>query len=271
MKCAAFYSDPMFASLPSSLAWLPQLVASSTSCRVCGHWQHQPVCATCLRQFAPPQCRCRRCGLTLARPNLDSVCTQCEDYPPEMDQVVVAVDFAAPWSDLIGELKFQQAPAAARMLAQLLTQAVRQSVAQHGHPTPDLILPIPLSATRWQERGYNQAWLLAQAVSRALGWQSRLCHDTLVRRHDTGRLMSMHADDRVRRIRQAFAVHASKRHQVEGQHVVLVDDVMTTGATANEAARTLLEAGAASVNGWFAARTPAYRAQPRPLRLCPAQ
>lgn len=188
-----------------------------------------------------------------------------------MDQVVVAVDFASPWSDLISELKFQDSPASANTLAGLLAQAVRQSVARHGHPTPDLIVPIPLSARRWHERGYNQAWLLAQAVSRQMGWGSRLRHHTLIRRHDTGRLMSMQADERERRIKQAFSVCPDKLHQIEGQHVVMVDDVMTTGATANEAARTLLAAGAASVSGWFAARTPTRQRQELTPARCPAQ
>lgn len=188
-----------------------------------------------------------------------------------MDQVVVAVDFANPWSDLIGELKFQDTPALAHTLARLLAQSVRQSVMQHGHPTPDLIVPIPLSDQRWHERGYNQAWLLAQAVSRQLGWRSRLRHHTLIRQHDTGRLMSMHADERERRIKQAFSVCPDKLHQIEGQHVVMVDDVMTTGATANEAARTLLAAGAASVTGWFAARTPTRSRQALTPNRCPAQ
>ncbi|MDE2593708.1 MAG: ComF family protein [Burkholderiales bacterium] len=202
---------------------------------------------------------------------MSDTCSQCEDYPPEMDQVVVAVDFVQPWSDLIGELKFQDTPAVAHTLTRLLAQAVWQAARQHKHPTPDLIVPIPLSDHRWHERGYNQAWLLAQGVSRQLGWGSRLRPHTLVRQHDTGRLMSMLADERERRIKQAFRVCADKRHQVEGQHVVMVDDVMTTGATANEAARTLLAAGAASVTGWFAARTPTRSRQALATARCPAQ
>lgn len=238
---------------PNALSWFPKLLATSTACHVCSQWQQHPVCRSCLNQFAPSVCRCQRCGLRLKGNTQHAICGQCEDYPPEMDQVIVAMDFVAPWSDLISQLKFRDSPA----LASTLANQLAQSVSRQTQLTPDLIVPIPLSKHRWQERGYNQAWLLAQRVADQMAWRNRLSHDTLERQRETGRLMSMQADERVQRIKQAFVIRPEKRHQVEGQHVVIVDDVMTTGATANEATRTLLKAGAASVTAWFVARTPA--------------
>lgn len=237
----------------------------STRCRVCQQWQGSPICSTCAHQFSAHRTRCRRCGLSLTDTHDGVICLQCEDYPPEMDQVIAAVDFAAPWSDLIGQLKFVDSPAVADMLARPLAQAVSL---QQVEP-PDLIVPIPLSAQRWHERGYNQAWLLAQHVARQLGWLNRLSYHTLHRRVETGRLMSMASDERALRIRGAFEVNQDLLHQVAGQRVALVDDVMTTGATANEAARTLLAAGATQVNGWFVARTPAPRIRPSPSHTAP--
>lgn len=175
-----------------------------------------------------------------------------------MDAVIVGTDFAPPWSGLISGLKFRQQPASALPLVDMLVDGIlAANRTQLAHPTPDLIVPIPLAPNRWQERGFNQAWWLAQQVAGQLKLTNRLHANTLLRQHDTGRLMSMKAGDRLGRIHGAFTIAAEERHRVEGQHVVIVDDVMTTGATANEASRCLLDAGAASVTGWFATRTPA--------------
>lgn len=235
---------------------LPFLRRMPSACRLCGTWQPREVCDGCLRGFGAAARRCRRCGLHLSDAALGATCQVCEDYPPEMDSVVVGVDFVPPWSGMIGALKFRSDVALARVLIPPLAQAIRQADPT-GRQAPDLIIPIPLSAKRWQERGYNQAWLLAQRLAHECGWLNRLHHGTLIRRQETGRLMHMQRDQREARIRHAFEVPTEQAHRVQGQHVVLVDDVMTTGATANEAARTLLQAGAASVRGWFAARTPA--------------
>lgn len=229
------------------------MLRTNTACQVCSQWQSHPVCQRCLIEFAPRLRRCCRCGLRLGPHDKHSVCAACEDYPPELDQVITAVDFAPPWSDVIGSLKFGATPALALSLSRLLTDAVRH----HSQIIPDLIVPIPLSQQRWKERGYNQAWLLAQQAAQALGWRNRLSHDTLIRQRETGRLMAMQSDERQQSILHAFAIAPAQAYRVRGQHVALVDDVMTTGATANEAARTLMAAGAASVTGWFAARTPA--------------
>ena len=176
----------------------------------------------------------------------------------------MATDFGLPWSDLISRLKFRATPAVARTLSRLMVTAVQDAQER----APDLIVPIPLSRQRWRERGYNQSWLLAQGVAQSMDWSNRLCSQTLVRVKDTKRLMGMQADERRQHIQQAFQVNEALAHQVAGQHVVVVDDVMTTGATVNEAARTLWAAGAASVTGWFLARTPApaqHRHQPTNL------
>lgn len=200
-----------------------------------------------------------RCGLIPTGSRLPgAICAVCEDYPPDMDRVVVGTDFVPPWSGLIASLKFRQQPASALPLVDMLVAAILAPCAgANASHMPDLIVPIPLARTRWQERGFNQAWWLAQQTATRLGLANRLHPHTLLRRHDTGRLMSMRASERVARIHGAFEVAACGRHRVEGQHVAIVDDVMTTGATANEASRCLLDAGAASVTGWFAARTPA--------------
>lgn len=245
-------------------AWRPPL-AMPSSCLVCQSWQADTVCTSCRRLFAPLVERCKRCGLSLGEgESITGVCSACVDYPPELDQCIVATDFGLPWSDLISRLKFQATPAMARTLSKLMATAVKEAQGD----SPDLIVPIPLSRQRWRERGYNQSWLLAQGVARSMTWSNRLCSQTLARVKHTERLMGMQADERRQHIRGAFQVDQAFSHKVAGQHVVIVDDVMTTGATINEAARVMWAAGAASVTGWFLARTPApssSRGQPTNL------
>ena len=116
------------------------------------------------------------------------------------------------------------------------------------------MLPVPLSAARLSERGYNQSWELARRCARHLG--CRADSELLIRIKDTSRQASLSREQRATNMRGAFAVEPTRRAEVRGRSVTLVDDVMTTQATADEAARTLLTAGALSVDVWVVARTP---------------
>ena len=121
-------------------------------------------------------------------------------------------------------------------------------------PRPELLLPVPLSQTRLRERGYNQAWELAQRAGRALHCAADAT--LLLRVIDTPHQLALPPDKRVGNVRGAFAVDARRRGELTGRSVTVVDDVMTTGATAAEIARVLLKAGAAEVRISVVARTP---------------
>jgi ComF family protein len=137
------------------------------------------------------------------------------------------------------------------VLAQALHVAVRRAAGE----APDLVLPVPLSATRLAERGYNQAWELARRVARLAALPARA--DVLLRPLDTAHQADLNRAARQHNLRQAFMVDPRQRAAVQGRRVALVDDVMTTGATVREAAAALKRAGAAAVQVWVLARTPA--------------
>ena len=158
------------------------------------------------------------------------------------------MDYAFPWRRLIGAFKFRAALDLASPLAALLAQAV----VRQGALSADLIVPVPLSPERLRERGMNQAWELARRVGATLSIQARSL--ALLRLVDTAHLAALPRAERGARIRGAFAV--APVAALRGRHVALVDDVMTTGATVAEASRTLLAAGAGSVQVWVVARTP---------------
>ena len=120
-------------------------------------------------------------------------------------------------------------------------------------PAADLVLPVPLSPERLRERGMNQSWELARRIGATLAIEARA--SSLLRLVDTAHLAALPSGERAARIRGAFS--AAPGAALRGRHVALVDDVMTSGATAAEATRTLLAAGAATVQLWVVARTPA--------------
>ena len=203
-----------------------------------------------MERWQRPVPRCVRCAIALQGQPPDSVCPACEDQSPEFDRAVAALDYAAPWQGVLSRLKFQEGTALARPLGDLMLKAL----AQRPHRV-DLIVPVPLSRPRLLERGYNQTWLLAQHLGRSLGHPAR--HDVLHRVQHTERLMHLDAEARRAQIAGAFEVPEATLPHIQRRHIAVVDDVLTTGATLNEVARTLREAGARSVSAWVLARTPA--------------
>lgn len=222
-----------------------------SQCAVCRGWGLQAVCEDCTRLYAKAVPRCPRCALEV--PESVRVCGSCLNDPPAFDAALAAVDYAHPWSALITQFKFRAALDLAGALADRLRHA-QQSAARE---TPGLLLPVPLSAERLQERGYNQAWEITRRLARALRTQADPA--LLLRIRDTPHQLTLAPERREANVRGAFAVEPQRRAELSGRTVAVVDDVMTTGATLSEIARVLKQAGAARVEAWAIARTPKAR------------
>ena len=227
---------------------LDAVASTPSQCAVCHDWGTQRVCALCVARFAPVLPRCGRCAINV--PAGTGLCGTCLTDPPPFERALAAVDYAHPWDGLITQFKFHSALDLGPALAQRLLDTFRRG----GDPAPALCLPTPLSAERLHERGYNQAWELARRLARALN--CRADPSLLLRVKDTPHQLALAPDQRAGNVRAAFAVEPRRRAELAGATVTLVDDVMTTGATASEAARVLLQAGAARVHVWVVARTP---------------
>ncbi|MBS0444518.1 MAG: ComF family protein [Proteobacteria bacterium] len=187
-----------------------------------------------------------RCALEV--PDGVRVCGACLLEPPPHDAARAAVDYVHPWDGLVARFKFQAALDLADVLAGRLLAAVEDD------PAPDWLLPVPLSKERLRERGYNQAWELGRRVARILG--CRTDPHLLLRLHDRPPQLALARERRAANVRHAFAIEPARRRELQRADVAVVDDVMTTGATAAEVSRVLLDAGAARVRWWVVARTP---------------
>ena len=228
-----------------AIAALPRL---PSQCAVCRSWGHGRVCTACVERHAVAADRCRRCAIEV--PAAVPVCGACLKAPPPFEHAVAAVAYDHPWDGLIAQFKFHDALDLAPALAERLVAALQRSDA----PRPALVLAAPLAAERSRERGYNQAWELARRAARALGLPADA---RLLRRvRDTPHQIALPPGRRAANVRGAYAVDVRRAPRLAGRRVAVVDDVMTTGATAAEMARTLLRAGAAAVDVWVVARTP---------------
>ena len=245
---AVFFTRSLDAGLRSAADWRSRPHWPSL-CAVCHGWGARRVCADCVLRFAADVPRCTRCALRV--PIGVDLCGACLGDPPPFERSVAAVDYAYPWDSLITRFKFHAAPDLAPALAQCLADGVARGAA----PQPSLLLPEPLSDARLRERGYNQAWELARRLDRRLRCpaDARL----LLRVKDTPHQIDLPPEQRAGNVRGAFAIQPLRIAELRGRVVTLVDDVMTTGATAAEIARVLLLlAGAAQVQVWSVARTP---------------
>jgi ComF family protein len=234
------YIDSMLRPLFDAVA-----TALPGQCAVCHGWPSQPVCDACVARFAQPQPRCRRCALPF--PAESDTCGRCLADPPPLDACHAAVSYGYPWSALIARFKFQGQAGWARNFALLMRSApwVEPALEQ-----ADLIVPMPLSRERLAERGFNQAQVLARALA-----PGRVDASLLLKVRHTTAQMALQLKDRIANVKGAFAVEPLRAGLLRQKRVVLVDDVMTSGASLFTAAAALRQAGAAHITALVIART----------------
>ena len=237
---SAEYIDTMFrALLKRASTTLP------SQCAVCHAWPTQPVCEACVVRFAQPQPRCQTCALPV--PTGIARCGACILQPPPLDACVAAVAYAYPWSGLITRYKFNSNPGWAATFATLLRSAPWTEPALDA---ADLVVPMPLSVQRLQARGFNQALVLARQL-KPDKTESRV----LLRIKDTPAQSALDRQQRLVSVKDAFAVDPLLTLRIRGKRIVLVDDVMTSGASMFSAAIALRAAGAMHITGMVVART----------------
>lgn len=206
-----------------------------------------PVCPDCGRSIARSEVFCPACKNKLERPLPGEVCARCGKNPcicpelrPAFDRTFPAAYYTGSMTRAIHNLKFNRHPGHAKTLAPLLALTLRE--AGVGRKDFDLLAAAPMSRKRYKQRGYNQAALLAAETAKLTGIP--FDPKALTKIRETKAQHDLSAEQRRTNLNGTFRADAA----VRGKRVLLCDDVLTTGSTANEAAQALLSAGAQSVD-----------------------
>lgn len=224
-------------------------------CALCGgegQTREEPggldLCCHCEAECLPVARACPRCSQPDAP---DGDCPACAAHPPRFDAAFCAFLYADPVDQMIQQLKFRHELAFSRVLGTLLARAVRAG----QRPLPDCLVPVPLHPARYRDRGFCQTTLLARHVAPRLprpGYAVLPVRTDLLQRcRDTGAQSTLPAPARAANLRAAFQVTGSAPLP---RRIALLDDVLTTGATASAAAAALKTAGAEYVEIWACAR-----------------
>lgn len=207
-------------------------------CRRPGTW----LCADCLGQIpriCPPVCA--RCGTPVAK---EGICSRCQHAPLRIEGIRAAAYFDGVLRDAVHHLKYRRRKALAEPLGSLMAACWKEAAAP-----ADVVVPVPLHAARLRERGYNQAALLARVLARQAGMAVN--EQTLVRQRATAAQVGLDLARRQENVRGAFCCVDSA---LANAHVLLVDDVCTTGATLEACALALYDGGALQVHALTLAR-----------------
>jgi ComF family protein len=205
------------------------------------------------QRFPNRQTRCRQCAHPLAEKNsLAPLCGRCLKQPPAFDRIMTITDYLPPADQLVQSLKFGATLALAPLFARLMEESIQNGAGDI--PLPAILAPVPLSDDRLAIRGFNQALEIAKPLSRRLGIP--LIPQLIRRIRETVPQTTIALLERKKNMHNAFAINEKKRAAIQGTHVGLVDDVLTTGETMGEIARILKKAGAQTVTGFVFARTP---------------
>ncbi len=240
MRCQPYRDNPVY-------IW----TKNKQSCLLCAEPSESavPLCGPCESELPWLGGHCTVCAVPL--PDSGLVCGACLKRPPAFERVEAPWRYAFPIDSLITRFKHQARWPLGRLLGELLSHHLQHAFAE-GLPRPDLLLPVPLASKRLRQRGFNQAEMLADWLGASLALPTQ--KHWLQRPQDTANQQDLDAAARLRNLRRAFALDA--KAEVRGKHLAVIDDVLTTGATAEAIAQLLRKAGAARVDIYCLARTP---------------
>ncbi len=214
-------------------------------CYACQLWTNDVLCPTCLETFSVPYNRCTICALPVGV-QLSGRC-DCSDWTCRPTSSYALVNYSYPWNRLISQFKYQQKVNLADFFSRQLMQDQKiKSVIEQA----DVLCPIPLSKPRIQQRGYNQSFELAKKLAPHLSRP-----DIILRTYHVASQASLNRQQRLKNLSGVFQLDPFKSHLLRNKKVVLVDDVLTTGATIQAVCQVLQNANVAEVSVVVLART----------------
>jgi len=216
-------------------------------CQSC--WSHLPVIRSKTDCFSLPK-YCLYCGNFVHVDKHSQKCAACAKNRSLFEQIICPFHYKFPVDHLIRRVKFNHHLPTSRLLGSLLADEVMNTKAIDGGRLPDLLISVPAEPSRYRRRGFNPSTELANWCGKTLSIP--LAAGQIGRHKGTPSLVGLSRAERTLAIRGSFWVS----EQLRDKHVAIVDDVMTTGATAGELAPELMDTGVASVQLWVVARTP---------------
>ncbi len=210
-------------------------------CLLCESTCQQPylICQDCETLLLDQQTRCIQCGYPCAT----QYCGQCLKHPPAFDNTITFGSYAGPLRLLLSQLKFYERLAVAKTIGTLMANQLKNAEA------PECLIPIPLHRKRLRQRGYNQALEIAKMLKQQL--KIPLNHTSCRRHKATAAQATLPAKFRRKNVHDAFSIISPLPYR----HVAIIDDVITTGETANAFAKQLKKQGIQQIQLWCAART----------------
>jgi len=209
------------------------------------------LCHACLKDLPwSPASSCPQCGLSSS----GQICGSCISSTPDFDKTHAVFLYAFPVDTMIQRYKYGGTLSLSYTFGELMGEKIGTT---NNHDAIDLIIPMPMHPTRLKERGFNQALEIAKILdvylhrTTRLNSTSKLDYKSVTRQTLTPPQASLPLKDRVKNIKGAFKINKD----LTGKRIAIVDDVMTTGASLNELAKTLKKAGATHVECWVIART----------------
>ena len=219
------------------------------TCFLCAANQtiNHSLCEACLKDLPwLPANSCPQCGLSSG----GQVCGSCLSSPPYFDATHAVFLYHYPMDTMIQRYKYSNTLSLSHTFGQLLSEKISSI---HSNENIDVIIHMPMHPTRLKQRGFNQALEIAKVLDKILSkkTKAKLDYKSVTRQTLTPPQASLPLKERVKNIKGAFKVNAD----LSGKRIAILDDVMTTGASLNELAKTLKQAGATHVECWVIART----------------
>lgn len=227
----------------------------------------QSLCPSCIVDMPINHTFCQCCALPLparelsiksSEDNFNSpfLCGECISQTPGFQYTFASYRYAFPVKEMIRRIKYQKQRYWLKPLTWQLVRDVQKASIYENGGMPDILIPIPMHAKKQKERTFNQAFLMAKYISRKLNIP--INNSILLKTEITENQASLKKTARISNLKKAFSISnkPGQKQLIYGKHIALIDDVMTTKATAQVATNVLLNGGASRVDVWCLARTP---------------
>ena len=244
--------------MKSALQWILQnlrhfielvLPAQCLLCRLPSN--NKLICKHCQKVLIQDRPCCRHCGLSL--PQSQAFCGDCLKQSHLFTQLHALADYQKPYPALIKKFKYAKQLINGELLALLLIKSIIRNISFQQLSQIDYLLPAPLHPQKHQQRGFNQAQLIAQKISKQL--HTPVLLDTVKRQKQTLAQEGLSLQKRKANLKNAFIIHPEQKTKLSGSYIVIIDDVVTTGATVNSLCQALLQAGVKRIDVWCICRT----------------